>query len=83
MTPREDEFRFRQEIADRTRRGEEVYAREIATELGMNTKRACYLCEKWIDKGWWECGVNALAGWLTEEGKAAFGLNADLLPNKN
>ncbi len=40
-----------------------------ANDMGMHPKRANYLFEKWIDKGWLECGVTARTGWLTEEGK--------------
>ncbi len=45
-----------------------VYVRDLVTELGMNEKRAAYILEKWYDKGWYECGVSIMAGWLTEEG---------------
>lgn len=83
MKPRDDEMRFRQAIAERVRNGEHAWAREIAAELGLNTKRAYYLCLKWSDKGWWEYGVNALAGWLTESGMVAFGLTDGKTPNAN
>lgn len=73
--PRQDELLFRKAIADKVRSGGGAYARQIAKDLGMNEKRAWYLCDKWDRKGWWEYGVNALAGWLTEDGRRAFGLD--------
>ena len=42
--------------------------KEIAEDMGMNLKRASYLCEKWANKGLYEWGINILQGWLTEEG---------------
>lgn len=45
------------------------YPREIAMELGIPVKRASYICEKWTKKGWYDYGVNVLAGWLTDAGK--------------
>lgn len=47
------------------------YVREMVAERGMNEKRACYICFKWTDKGWYDYGVNVLSGWLTPEGRAA------------
>lgn len=46
------------------------YVRQLVADLGMNEKRAAYICEKWATKGWYDYGVNVLAGWLTDEGKA-------------
>jgi len=46
------------------------YVRQLVADIGMNEKRAAYICEKWTEKGWYEYGVNVLAGWLTDEGKA-------------
>ena len=46
------------------------YVREVASNLGMAPKRAAYICEKWTNKGWYDYGVNVLAGWLTPEGLA-------------
>lgn len=75
MKPRDDEMQFRAAIADAVRSGEKTpSARQIAAYLGMNQKRAWYLCDKWMSKGWWDCGVNALSGWLTDKGKVVFGL---------
>lgn len=51
---------------------------QIAELIGMHPKRLHYLCEKWIDKGWLECGVSARTGWLTDVGAAA--LDVDKLP---
>ena len=44
------------------------YVREVVRELGINENRAAYICEKWTVKGWYDYGVNVLAGWLTPEG---------------
>jgi hypothetical protein len=44
--------------------------RDIAREMGMNPKRAAYLCDKWDRKGWYEYGVNVMCGWLTDTGIA-------------
>ncbi len=40
----------------------------VGDALGMGGNRVHYLLDKWIDKGWWECGVSARTGWLTEKG---------------
>ncbi len=75
MKAREDEMQFRSAITNAIRAGEKLpSARKIAAEIGLNQKRAWYLCDKWISKGWWDCGVNALSGWLTDDGKVIFGL---------
>lgn len=47
------------------------YVRQIVYDLNMNEKRAVYILEKWANKGWYEYGVNVLAGWLTDKGLAA------------
>lgn len=44
------------------------YVREIVRNIGINENRAAYICEKWEQRGWYEYGVNVLAGWLTDEG---------------
>lgn len=43
---------------------------EIADGLGIHAKRAAYLAEKWIKKGWWDCGVSTRSGWFTDAGRA-------------
>jgi len=48
--------------------GDTPYVREFCAYAGLNQKRAAYICEKWVDKGWYDYGVNVLAGWLTEKG---------------
>jgi hypothetical protein len=63
-----DEMKLLTEIQRRQKNGEHPYVREVVADIGMNGKRAAYLCEKWTDKGWYEYGVNVLAGWLTKEG---------------
>ena len=47
------------------------YVREVVAELGINPKRAAYICEKWTTRGWYNYGVNVLAGWLEGEGLTA------------
>ena len=51
--------------------GKDCYVRSIVHRLGMNEKRAAYICDKWTRKGWYNYGVNVLAGWLTDEGVEA------------
>lgn len=46
------------------------YLREIVQGVGMNEKRAAYIFEKWESKGWLECGVSVMAGWLADKGMA-------------
>lgn len=41
------------------------YVRQLVLDIGMHEKRAAYICQKWSDKGWYDYGVNVLAGWLT------------------
>ena len=45
------------------------YVREIVRELGINENRAAYICEKWTERGYYEYGVNVLAGWLSDTGE--------------
>ncbi|MFI5297387.1 MAG: hypothetical protein ACHREM_04755 [Polyangiales bacterium] len=45
-------------------------ARSEADAMGMHWKRADYIFEKWAARGWYDYGVSASLGWLTEEGKA-------------
>ena len=40
-------------------------------EMKMNWKRAEWLYEKWMRKGWWNCGVSPRTGWLEEKGYQA------------
>lgn len=46
------------------------FATDVAAEIGMHVKRAEYLLQKWTDKGWFNYGVSARSGWLTEAGFA-------------
>ena len=43
------------------------YVRDVVRKLDINEKRAAYICQKWADKGWYDYGVNVLAGWLTDD----------------
>jgi hypothetical protein len=71
-----DERKFLDETQRRTRlwkKGEAdmPYPRRLARELGINEKRAAYICDKWAGKDWYDYGVNVLAGWLTGKGESA------------
>lgn len=44
-----------------------AYARELAEELEINANRAQFLCEKWVDKGWADCGISPLACFFTPQ----------------
>lgn len=35
------------------------------------TNREFYVLMKWADRGWWEYGLHARFGWLTDEGRVA------------
>jgi hypothetical protein len=70
-----DEQELLNAIHDKARTGENPYVRGIVRELGMNEKRAAYICEKWTKKGWYDWGVSVLAGWLTDAAP-----NAELRP---
>lgn len=59
-----DELALLTELRVRTEAGERPYVRDIVRELGMNEKRAAYILMKWHRRGWYEWGVNILAGWL-------------------
>ena len=43
--------------------------RDLWESMGMPYKRMLYLCEKWARKGWYDYGVSADLGWITEEGR--------------
>ena len=49
--------------------GQHVYVRDLVHRLGINEKRAAYICDKWTNKGWYDWGVSVLAGWLTAKGR--------------
>ena len=48
-----------------------IYVRAWLPTQPINKKRACYLLEKWTSKGWYDYGVNLMAGWLTPDGREA------------
>ena len=70
---REDEKRLLYELQQHSQINSFVYVRDVVKELGMNEKRAAYILSKWEKRGWYNWGVNILAGWLTEEGKTVRG----------
>lgn len=43
------------------------YVAGTATKYSGDKKLMYYL-DKWIKKGFWECGVSVRSGWFTEEG---------------
>ena len=42
--------------------------RDGGHKIGTHPKRVEKLCWKWTDRGWYEYGVAADLGWLTERG---------------
>jgi hypothetical protein len=62
-----DEKILMQTLQQRAKETQQPYVREIIRELGMNEKRAAYICLKWANKGWYDYGVSCLSGWLTTE----------------
>jgi len=66
---KDDEKEFAQTILKACETEELPYLREIAKNLNINEKRAAFIVSKWESKGWLDCGINPLAGWLTEKGK--------------
>ena len=71
---KDDERRLLAELQLRTRQADGIenlpYVRAMVRDFGMNENRAAYICEKWTVKGWYDYGVNVLAGWLTKKGLA-------------
>ena len=63
---KKDEIVFKKEVIARNRLGQET-VRDIGIRLGMDSKRVCYLCQKWSDKGWYEYGVSVDLGWWEGE----------------
>jgi len=47
------------------------WPRDAAVAVGMHWKRCFRICEKWAGRGWYDFGVSADLGWLTEAGKRA------------
>lgn len=69
---KDDEQRLLIEVSHRCEIMEAGYesVRDIGVRLGINWKRLNYLCLKWSAKGWYDYGVSADLGWLTEAGMA-------------
>ncbi|HEY4261838.1 MAG TPA: hypothetical protein VGM98_16830 [Schlesneria sp.] len=40
--------------------------RELGNRLGIHPKRVVAMCEKWIRQGWYDCGVSADLGWVSD-----------------
>jgi len=66
-----DERKLLDELQRQYKRGARPPVWEVISEIGMNEKRAAYICEKWAGKGWYDYGVNVLFGWLKDEGLKA------------
>lgn len=64
-----DEWNLLRELFSRTDIHEHV--RKIGARLGMHPKRVIYLCEKWAGRDWYDYGVAADLGWLTDKGRLA------------
>jgi DNA-binding Lrp family transcriptional regulator len=45
--------------------------RAAADLIGIHENRAAAILEKWTRRGWYDYGVSVMAGWLTDEGRAA------------
>jgi hypothetical protein len=52
------------------RDGKDAFATDVGRRLGVHPKRAAYLFDKWLCKGWWDFGVSPRTGWLTAKGLA-------------
>lgn len=63
-----DEIKFLRTLQHGSKNGNLPQPRVIAEELNIHPKRAYSILEKWYGKGWIDCGVSPLYGWLTEEG---------------
>jgi hypothetical protein len=61
------EVRMMTELRRRAATGEQASVLEMVNELGINTKRAAYICEKWSVQGLYGYGCSVLAGWLTKK----------------
>lgn len=46
-----------------------AYVRNVVNSIGMPEKRAAWILSKWTSRGWYDYGVNILAGWLTPDGR--------------
>lgn len=64
MTKRNDEIELMDELMKRTDSGASSDMLEIIEDMGMNLKRAAYICEKWNRQGIYEYGINVMHGWL-------------------
>jgi hypothetical protein len=63
MTRKADEIRLYSAL--KARKSPYGLADEVFDEVGIHPKRGNAILEKWCDKGWWDYGVSARAGWFT------------------
>lgn len=66
---KEDEFDYWRAIRHAEAHDLDRTFRQIARDLEIPSERAWYLLEKWERKGYTDCGVSPMAGWLTEFGR--------------
>jgi hypothetical protein len=66
-----DEHQFLLALDEASAGGRHVYVYTFAQGLGLHLKRAVSLCEKWMEKGWYDYGTSILGGWLTPLGHLA------------
>ena len=78
-----DEIAFLRAVYQERKNGwTEKMGDEIAAELGIAPKRAYFLLNKWSERhDWWEYGVSARTGWLTDKGLAEIPLIIKENPN--
>jgi hypothetical protein len=69
LMAKSDEKALMAELRKRTADGEQPYVRDLVKDLGIPEKRAAFIVQKWESRGWYEFGVNCLAGWLTDQGR--------------
>ena len=55
-------------LAEQPKDASRIMPRDVAGHLGIPEKRAEYILNKWIGKGWFECGVSVFSGWLLPKG---------------
>jgi hypothetical protein len=45
-----------------------IFPCDIIKQINMNTKRAFFILNKWVDNNWLEYGTSVFYGWLTSNG---------------
>lgn len=69
MNPDNERYLYDQ-IRDRSGGGvciAEIIIDEMVASGRINHwKQGLRTLEKWVDKGWWDCGIRTMCGWLEE-----------------